>query len=163
MFYCAYLLLGFQCASTNPRDDNPWLSVDLGRPIRIVSLNLTLASDSDNMVSNLEIRVGNGSGARDNALCKWFGKTVLVRRKQRNFVFNDCNGVGRFVSLSSVGATTSGSASLTVCDVKVLTTPTDMMNKNMCMTKGKSDDDRYLSTFQGHCVYSDLKVINQSW
>ena len=39
--------------------------------------------------------MGNGSGARENALCEWIGRIQLERRRQRNFVFESCNGVAR--------------------------------------------------------------------
>ena len=95
----SYLIsLGFKCAATSPDDANPWLKVDLGRPINIVSVNFTLASDTHDaaaVVPNIEVRMGNGSGARENALCEWVGRIQLVSRRQRNFVFESCNGVGR--------------------------------------------------------------------
>ena len=90
--------LGFKCAATSPDDSNPWLKVDLGRPMSIVSVNFTLASDTHEgaaVVPNIEVRMGNGSGARENALCEWVGRIQLVSRRQRNFVFESCNGVGR--------------------------------------------------------------------
>ena len=89
---------GFRCAATSPDDSNPWLKVDLGRPVNIVSVNFTLASDAHDgaaVVPNIEVRMGNASGARDNALCEWVGRIQLVSRRQRNFVFDSCNGVGR--------------------------------------------------------------------
>ena len=72
--------------------------VDLGRPIDIVSVHFTLASDAHDgaaVVPNIEVRMGNGSGARENALCEWVGRIQLVSRRQRNFKFESCNGVGR--------------------------------------------------------------------
>ena len=72
--------------------------VDLGRPIDIVSVHFALASDAHDgaaVVPNIEVRMGNGSGARENALCEWVGRIQLVSRRQRNFKFESCNGVGR--------------------------------------------------------------------
>lgn len=66
--------------------------------MNIVSVNFTLTSDTDDgaaVVPNIEVRMGNGSGARENALCEWVGRIQLVSRRQRNFVFESCNGVGR--------------------------------------------------------------------
>ncbi len=147
--------------------------MDLGRPVKIVGLNITLASDVAAVVPNLEVRLGNSSGPRENPLCKWFGRTVLVRRRRRNFVLGgedgECGGVARFVSLSSVGATTAGSASLAVCDLKVLTPAEEkdsdgseaVLSRDLCQLESGdsfSRKDKNLSTLLDTCVYQNMGV-----
>ena len=82
----------------------------------------------------------------------------------------------RFLSLSSVEATSAGRTSLTVCDLKVLTPPVQsaaggVLDKRLCLPSSFSsssstpnngsfleEDFKFLHTFSERCIFSNPEV-----
>ena len=86
--------------------------------------------------------------------------------------------LSRFLSLSSVEAASAGRASLTVCDLKVLTPPVQnaaaggVLDKRLCLLPSSfssstsnngsllplEEDFKFLHTFSERCIFSDPEV-----
>ena len=63
-------VLGYRCAATAVKGGNSWLKIDLGMALKVLSVNISLAEDSE-VPKTMELRLGNDSDHRNNPLCQW--------------------------------------------------------------------------------------------
>ena len=86
---------------------------------------------------SIEIRAGNGSDYKENALCNWLHFQNGGSRTQFSLV--ECVSQSRYVTLSSVGS----DIPLTLCSVQVLTSKS--RSTELCEVKSvKNDPGKYV-------------------
>ena len=111
----------------------------------------------------------NSSNIEQMAMMASVSAFAIVRIELRERGILPC----RFLSLSSVEATAAGRASLTVCDLKVLTPPVQsaaggVLDKRLCLPPSSSsstsnngsllEDFKFLHTFSERCIFSNPEV-----